>query len=149
MGSTLELSADAQSDVQRFKRALRSHFAAQSPPLDVLFMERNTFTKGAKHAHIQVFAVAGGQGAAIAATIVQYAGAHNMKFDSVDDDWQRHVTGCEYCVMELPEGGGVLLHVVQEGGRFPVSFCREVHLPRSWRAVLCAALMRGRSCASS
>ena len=30
--------------------------------------------------------------------------------------------------VELPEGGGVLLHVVQEGGRFPVSFCREVCL---------------------
>jgi hypothetical protein len=144
VGSTLELSAEAQSDVQRFKRALRSHFAAQSPPLDVLFMERNTFTKGAKHAHIQVFAVASGQGAAIATTIVQYAGAHNMRFDSVDEDWQRHVTGCEYCVMELPEGGGVLLHVVQEGGRFPVSFCREVccALPRTRRAVVCVMLCR-------
>ena len=126
MGSTLDLSADGLADVARYKRSLQSYFASLAPPLDVVFMERNTFTKGAKHAHIQVFAVAAGQGAAMAATIVQYAGAHNMKFDSVDEDWQRHVSGDEYCVVELPEGGGVLLHVVQEGGRFPVSFCREV-----------------------
>ena len=102
VGSTLELSADALADVQRYKRALQSHFAPQSPPLEVVFMDCNTFTKGAKHAHIQVFAVATGQGAAIATTIVQYAAAHNMKFDSVDDDWQRHAAGSEYCVMELP-----------------------------------------------
>ena len=126
MGSTLDLSADGLADVARYKRSLQSYFASLAPPLDVVFMERNTFTKGAKHAHIQVFAVAAGQGAAMAATIVQYAGAHNMKFDSVDEDWQRYVSGDEYCVVELPEGGGVLLHVVQEGGRFPVSFCREV-----------------------
>ncbi len=129
MGCTLDLSAEALADVQRFKKALQSYFGSLSPPLDVVFMERNTFTKGAKHAHIQVFAVAAGQGASIATTIVQYAGAHNMKFDSVDEEWQRHVAGNEYCVIELPEGGGVLLHVVQEGGRFPVSFCREVPIP--------------------
>ena len=124
----MDLSAEAVGDVQRYKRALQSHFKCMTPPLEVVFMERNTFTKGAKHAHIQVFAVAAGQGAAIATTIVQYAAAHNMKFDSVDEEWQRHVSGNEYCVVELPEGGGVLLHVVQEGGRFPVSFCREVCL---------------------
>ena len=127
------------ADVQRFKKALQSYFGSLSPPLDVVFMERNTFTKGAKHAHIQVFAVAAGQGASIATTIVQYAGAHNMKFDSVDEEWQRHVAGNEYCVIELPEGGGVLLHVVQEGGRFPVSFCREVPSPvhRALQPVSC------------
>ncbi len=104
---------------------MQSYFASLSPPLDVLFMERNTFTKGAKHAHIQVFAVAAGQGACIAATILQYAAAIGLKFDAVEQEWQRHVTGNEYCVIELPSGGA-LLHVVQEGGRFPVSFCREV-----------------------
>lgn len=134
MGSTLDLSADGLADVARYKRSLQAYFASLSPPLEVVFMERNTFTKGAKHAHIQVFAVAAGQGGAIAATIVQYGAAHNMKFDSVDEQWQRHVTGNEYCVMELPEGGGVLLHVVQEGGRFPVSFCREVCAVRGLRA---------------
>ena len=131
VGCTLDLSADALADVQRYKRALRSYFASLTPALDVVFMERNTFTKGAKHAHIQVFAVAAGQGASIATTIVQYAGAHNMTFDCVEQEWDRHVSGSEYCVIELPEGGGVLLHVVQEGGRFPVSFCREVHRCRS------------------
>jgi hypothetical protein len=70
-----------------------------------------------------------------------------MKFDPVDDDWQRHAAGSEYCVVELPEGGGVLLHVVQEGGRFPVSFCREV--PRHAVVPPAAAprLTRRRSCA--
>ncbi len=147
MGSTLDLSSEALADVQRYKRVLQTHFASLSPPLEVVFMERNTFTKGAKHAHLQVFAVAAGQGAAIAATIVQYAAAHNMKFDPVDDDWQRHAAGSEYCVVELPEGGGVLLHVVQEGGRFPVSFCREV--PRHAVVPPAAAprLTRRRSCA--
>ncbi len=75
MSSTLDLSAEGVADVARYKRRLQSYFASQSPPLEVVFMERNTFTKGAKHAHIQVFAVAAGQGAAIAATIAQYTPA--------------------------------------------------------------------------
>ena len=149
MGCTLDLSAEAVADVQRFKQALRSYFSSLSPPLDVVFMERNTFTKGAKHAHIQVFAVAAGQGASIATTIVQYAGAHNMKFDSVDEEWERHVSGNEYCVIELPEGGGVLLHAVQEGGRFPVSFCREVMYLVHHVYQPASRFTRYRSCVSS
>jgi hypothetical protein len=120
------MSSDALGDVRRYKQDLQSYFASLCPPLEVVFMERNTFTKGAKHAHIQVFAVAAGQGPAVATTIIQYASAQNIKFDSVEEDWQSHAAGSEYCVMELPEGGGRLLHVVPEGARFPVSFCREV-----------------------
>lgn len=124
--SSMKLSSTAWKEIDRFKAALREHFAAQDKEL--LVFDRNTTTISTTHCHLQCIGVPRAKAAAARQIFEAEGEKYNVKFEELgpEDELPARTGGKLFFYAEVPDGqGGTarLLSVVD--GKHYVQFGRH------------------------